>query len=231
MFTYTYKNSRAEEEEQPKKDPKKKPYNAYETTFTAAQVHFYLSEEIGEPNEYTDMIHRILVAGPNDIIFIHLNTPGGRLDTGVQIVNAMQNSQGKIITVLEGMAFSLGTLIFLAGDEMIVNDHCMLMFHNFKSGILGKGQELAAQLEATMKWFTALAKNLYIPFLTEEEFNRILRGEDIYIHSPEIRRRLDVMIKQMSESKKPNKATRITKPTPPPGKLRYEGDDKGRPAK
>lgn len=221
MFTYKYQNQRLDDEEDDlrKKDPKKKAFEVYETTFTAQQVHFYLSDEIGEPKEYTDMIHRILVASPNDILFIHLNTPGGRLDTGVQIVNAMQNSQAKIITVLESMAFSLGTLIFLAGDEMIVNDHCMLMFHNFKGGILGKGQELAAQLEATMKWFSTLAKKIYIPFLTEEEFNRILRGEDIYMHSPEIRKRLDAMIKQLAQPKKVAALGKVSKPKPPAGKL------------
>jgi len=221
VFTYKYQNQRLDDEEDDlrKKDPKKKAFEVYETTFTAQQVHFYLSDEIGEPKEYTDMIHRILVASPNDILFIHLNTPGGRLDTGVQIVNAMQNSQAKIITVLESMAFSLGTLIFLAGDEMIVNDHCMLMFHNFKGGILGKGQELAAQLEATMKWFSALAKKIYIPFLTEEEFNRILRGEDIYMHSPEIRKRLDAMIKQLAQPKKVAALGKVSKPKPPARKL------------
>jgi len=221
VFTYKYQNQRLDDEEDDlrKKDPKKKAFEVYETTFTAQQVHFYLSDEIGEPKEYTDMIHRILVASPNDILFIHLNTPGGRLDTGVQIVNAMQNSQAKIITVLESMAFSLGTLIFLAGDEMIVNDHCMLMFHNFKGGILGKGQELAAQLEATMKWFSTLAKKIYIPFLTEEEFNRILRGEDIYMHSPEIRKRLDAMIKQLAQPKKVAALGKVSKPKPPAGKL------------
>ena len=220
MFTYKYQNQRLDDEEDDlrKKDPKKKAFEVYETTFTAQQVHFYLSDEIVEPREYTDMIHRILVASPNDILFIHLNTLGGRLDTGVQIVNAMQNSQAKIITVLESMAFSLGTLIFLAGDEMIVNDHCMLMFHNFKGGILGKGQELAAQLEATMKWFSTLAKKIYIPFLTEEEFNRILRGEDIYMHSPEIRKRLDAMIKQLARPKKVAALGKVSKPQPPAGK-------------
>lgn len=200
MFTYKY-----EQNDNGKEPPheKTKPFFAYETNFTAQQIHFYLSGEITEPSEYTDMIHRILVASPSDIIFIHLNTPGGRLDTGIQIVNAMQNSQAKIITVLESMAFSLGTLIFLAGDEMVVNDHCMMMFHNFKGGIGGKGNELISQLEATMKWFISLSKKIYIPFLSEEEFTRVLKGEDLYMHSVEIRKRLDRMIEQLAKPGKP----------------------------
>lgn len=207
-FTYAY---RLDDEDTPKRDPnghKKRPFHAYEQTFTAQHVHFYISDEIEAPEDYADMIHRINVATPSDVIFIHLNTPGGRLDTGIQIINAMQNSQAKIVTVLESMAFSLGTLIFLAGDEMVVNDHCMMMFHNFRGGVVGKGQELAAQLEATIKWFSALARKLYIPFLTESEFDRIIKGEDIWMHSAEIRRRLEKMVKVASS---PKKATRKKK--------------------
>lgn len=184
---------------------KKRPYQQYEQTFSAQHVHFYLSEDIGEPSEYTDMIHRINYATPMDVIFIHLNTHGGILETGIQIINAMQNSQAKIVTVLESVAHSLGTLIFLAGDQMIVNDNCMMMFHNFKGGVIGKGNELTSQLEATVKWFSTFAKKIYIPFLNADEFDRLLRGEDIWIHSPEIRKRLDRMVKQL-QAEPPKKA-------------------------
>lgn len=208
-FTYTYRPNRTGDDEDddpkhpqfPQLQIKKKPFQQYEQQFTAQHVHFYLSEEIAEPDAYADMIHRINIATPADVIFIHLNTPGGNLATGIQIINAMQNSQAKVVTVLESMAYSLGTLIFLAGDEMVVNDHCMMMFHNFKGGILGKGQELVAQLEATVKWFAAMAKKIYVPFLTEDEFERIIRGEDLWMQSPEIRKRLDRMIKTLEADK------------------------------
>jgi ATP-dependent Clp protease protease subunit len=200
--TTNRRNDEGEDEEKqpfPFFDMQKKPYRQYDQTFTCQHVHFYLSEGIGEPNNYTDMIYRISAASAADTIFIHLNTPGGQLDTGVQIINAMQNSQGKIVTILEGMAYSLGTLIFLAGDEMVVNDHCMMMFHNFNSGLIGKGNELTSQLDATVKWFAALAKNIYIPFLSEPEFERIVRGEDLWMHSQEIRTRLENMVKSMQQ--------------------------------
>lgn len=177
----------------------KKPYREYFQTYSAQHVHYYLSESIGVPSEYTDMIYRIAMASPSDTIYIHLNTHGGQLETGVQIINAMQNSQAKVVTIIEGSAYSLGTLIFLAGDEMIVHDNCMMMFHNFNGGIIGKGNELVSELEATIKWFTALARDVYIPFLSEEEFTRITRGEDMWIQSPEIRSRLDNMVAKMQE--------------------------------
>ena len=191
---------------------KQKPYAQYEQAYSASQIHFYISEGIGEPKEYVDMIHRINVATPADVIYIHLNTPGGQLDTGVQIINAMQNSQAKIVTVLESMAHSLGTLLFLAGDEMVVNDNCMMMFHNFNGGMFGKGNELTSQLDATVKWFNTLAKKIYIPFMSEDEFNRISRGEDLWMQSQEIRKRLDRMMKILTEeAEKPARKPRKKK--------------------
>jgi ATP-dependent Clp protease, protease subunit len=187
-------------------DVEKKPYKQYDQTFASQHVHFYLSKEIGEAEGYIDMVHRIVSASPSDVIYIHLNTPGGQMDTGVQIINAMRNSQAKIVTVLESTAYSLGTLIFLAGDEMVVNEHCMMMFHNFNGGLIGKGNELVSELEATIKWFASLAKDIYVPFLTEEEFERIVRGEDMWMQTPEIKRRLENMVKVLIQREADEKA-------------------------
>lgn len=177
----------------------KKPYKQFNQTLASEHIHFYISKLIGEPDEYTEMIHRITLAQPSDVIYIHLNTPGGQLDTGVQLINAMRNSQAKIVTVLESTAYSLGTLIFLSGDEMVINEHCMMMFHNFNGGLIGKGNELVSELEATVKWFAALAEDIYIPFLTREEFDRIVRGEDMWMQTPEIKVRLERMVKAMEQ--------------------------------
>jgi ATP-dependent protease ClpP protease subunit len=172
------------------------PYAYYESSMQSRVHHFYISEAVSAPIEYVDMIHTIKTAGPGDVIYLYLNMPGGRIDTGVQIINAMRASQGKVITSLEGESHSLGTLLFLSGDEFIVHDDCLMMFHNFSSGTFGKGNEQAAQIEATIKWFTKLAKGVYIPFLSEEEFDRIARGEDLWLDSEEIQERLKSMVEQ-----------------------------------
>lgn len=207
MYKYVYnkpgRNQDDDEDEVEIKFPfgdiDKKPYRQFDTSFSAHHTHFYLSKSVGEADGYVDMIHRISTAGPADTIFIHLNTPGGHIDTGVQIINAMQNSQAKVVTILEATAYSLGTLIFLAGDEMVVNDHCMMMFHNFNGGLVGKGNELVSELEATVSWFRSLAQDIYIPFLSQEEFERIARGEDMWMQTPEIRKRLEHMVAEMQK--------------------------------
>ncbi len=172
-----------------------RPYAQYEMTIPSKHISFYISDSIGAPSEYVDMIHRIKTANPQDVIYIHLNTPGGYLDTGVQIINAIRGSQAHIVTVLESAAKSLGALIFLAGDEYQVFDDCMLMFHTYSSGMFGKGNEQQAELIATTKWFNKLMKKMCHPFLTHEEIDRMIRGEDLWLDTDEIRKRLNKLMK------------------------------------
>jgi len=188
------------------------PYYHYEATVVQKIQHFYLSSAIGDAGYYADMINIIRSVTQNDVVYIHLNTPGGNIATGIQIINAMKASLGHVIVAVESEVSSLGTLIFLSADEFIVHDNCLLMFHNYSGGTCGKAHEQHAQLEATMKWFNKLARQTYIPFMSEEEYSRIERGEDIYMMSDEVRDRLENMVKKLEKEKnkksKPKKKKR-----------------------
>lgn len=171
-----------------------KPYQYYEQKIARSVHHYYISSAVEEPEQYVDMIHRIQTAGSDEVIYIHLNTPGGQLATGVQLINAMQSTQAHVIVGIEGNCHSLGTLLFLAADEYIVHDNCLMMIHNYSGGVWGKGNEQQLQIEAQIKWFNALARKLYVPFLSVVEFEKVIRGEDIWLQSSDIRDRLDKMV-------------------------------------
>jgi ATP-dependent protease ClpP protease subunit len=155
----------------------------------------YLSKEIGPPSEYIDLLSRLRNAEPSDSIFIHLNTPGGYVDSGVQIINAMRDCPARIVTVLDGTVCSMGSLIFLAADEYIVHDNTRLMFHNYSGGTYGKGNEQIAQLESTVEWFTAMFYEICYPFLTEDELDAIVKGQDLWLNSEDIKDRLFGVVK------------------------------------
>lgn len=167
-----------------------KHFKHFEQQANAKIHHFYLSKVIAEPDNYVEMIHHIKTAGPQDLIYIYLNTSGGQVNTGVQIIAAMRMSGAHIITVVEGEVCSLGTLIFLSGDEMICQEGSIFMIHNHSSGQVGKGHEYLAQAQATAKWFEELARSTYVGFLTEDEFNRMIKGEDFWFNTTEVRKRL-----------------------------------------
>ena len=95
------------------KDPEiRLPFTYYEQALITRIHHFYISEDIGDPMFYTDMIHNIREGSVGDVIWLHLNTRGGNLTTGVQIINAMSLSAAKIVCSLEGEVHSLGTVSY-----------------------------------------------------------------------------------------------------------------------
>lgn len=179
-----------------------RPYEYFEQVYTKKVQHYYLSAYVDVPTAFIDMIHKIRTAPAEDDIIIHLNTVGGDLATGVQLINAMKYSDAHVICSLEGEAYSLGSLIFLAGDEFVIHDNSIMMIHNFSGGIYGKGNEQVSQLEATIKWFNTLAHKFYIPFISEEELTSVLKGEDLWLQSDEIRKRLNKMVKIMRKEQK-----------------------------
>lgn len=201
----------------PEEEEKKSYYQYYEQVNVQKIHHFYISSSIEDPCHYVDMIHKIQSASPDDIVYLHLNTEGGWLDTGIQLINAIQSSNAHIVCSIESRCYSLGTLIFLAADEFVVHDDCTMMIHNYSGGVYGKGNEQVARLDATIKWFEQLARKYYIPFLTEQELNLVLKGQDIWMHSDEIKSRLENMVK-IIEAKKAEELARAEMPPAPKAK-------------
>ena len=197
-------------------EEKEKPYSFFEQKSVTRQQHYYISGAIEEPAKYTDMVHRIRTAGPNDTVHIHLNTPGGLVSTGVQLISALRACQGHVVTHLEGEACSMGALLFLTADEMVVYDDSLLMFHNYSGAAFGKGHELTSTVEATNKWYTKLANTVCTPFLTDYEMKNIFAGADLWMLSDEVETRLKKMAKTIAadakkKSKKKKSKKKVTK--------------------
>lgn len=201
---------------------KVKPFTYVLQTVTRNIHHFYISSVIEEPHHYVELINKIQTAGADDIIYLHLNTDGGYMSAGIQIINAMISSSAHVISSLEGEVSSLGTMLFLAADEFLVHENSLLMFHNYSGGVWGKGHEQVAALESATKWTEDFMKRIYVPFMSEEEVSRLIKGEDIYMHPPEILQRLQNMARirleeaerAEEEANEPAKKTTAKKGTP-----------------
>lgn len=169
----------------------------YKQVIPISLHHFYLVEEIKEVNYYLNMINTIRTAEPHDTIFIYLNTPGGNMHTAIQIISAMRQSSATIVTCLEGVVCSAGTMIFLAGTKHIVNQNCTFMIHNYSQWVGGKGNDVTIQVEYTKSFFKKLCDDIYGKFLSKEEIDSVLSGKDIWMESDEVASRVkDKLISQ-----------------------------------
>lgn len=165
--------------------------------------HFYITGEIQEPDSYLELINTLKTAEEQDTIFICLNTPGGNLNTSVQIIAAMKQSAATVITVLEGEVCSAGTLIFLSGHKYIVNDFCSFMVHTYSHSLGGKGSEVHSRVKFLALYFKKLAKELYKDFLTDAELDIIEDGTDLWMDSDEVRARLNARAEKLNQPEEP----------------------------
>lgn len=177
-------------------------YTYFEQRIVHKVHHYYLISDITEQTNYVEMIHHILTAPPDEEIHIHINTVGGDLSTATHIVNAMLASQAYIVCHLEANAFSAGAMIFLAGREWVVHEHVMMMLHNYTGQTFGKENEILAHMDGQQKWNKAFTKALYIPFLSEEEYNDVIDGKDLWLQSSDIRKRLNKVVREHKKALK-----------------------------
>lgn len=190
----------------------------YELRSQLSEISYYLCGEIQASHCYTELFHTLRTASETDIIYLHLNTPGGDFDTGLQIINNMRASSAHIITVLEARAYSMGALIFLAGDELEVHDSCQLMFHIYSGTFAGRGTEQQAQIQAVSSWFAKVMQRICQPFLSAGEIDKILKGVDVWMDSDEIQRRLARMQRAQTKPAPPRRSKNETPLPTDPGK-------------
>ena len=182
----------------------------YERHMPIHQVSYYLCGELQAPQYYTELFYTLRTAAETDLIYLHINSPGGDFNTGLQIINNMLASEAHVVTVLEARAYSMAAFIFLSGDELIVHDNCQLMFHIYSGYFSGKGNEQQAEVIAVGKWFEKVMARICIPFLTEAEIGRILKGADLWMDSDEISHRL--MRMQRAQDKTSKLKPKVKKP-------------------
>ena len=63
-------------------------------------------------------------------INVYINSYGGEVAEGLAIYNALKRHAAKVKTYCDGFACSVASVIFMAGDERIMNEASLLMIHN-----------------------------------------------------------------------------------------------------
>lgn len=93
--------------------------------------------------------------GPLDV---HINSAGGDVADGIAIRNAIRGYEHGKRTVVDGLAASIASVIFQAGDERIVEPGSMIMVHDPFTGVVGNAAELRKTAETLDKHGDNLAQ-------------------------------------------------------------------------
>lgn len=109
---------------------------------------------------------------------VHINSYGGEVAEGVAIYNALRNSGYHVRTICDGFACSIASVVFMAGDERLMNDASLLFVHNASTFAAGTAEELRKQAD-DLDTVTELSKTIYLEAtdLTQDELSRLMDDE------------------------------------------------------
>ncbi len=178
----------------------KPPLNQNQRIITKHAVNiyeFYVSGDIESSEDYIEWFDIIRSAAKNDILKFYINSSGGDLFTAIQFMRVLHETEAQIVVSVEGACMSAATLIFLCGHQFEVSPHSMFMFHNYSSGVVGKGGEMYDRLSHEKGWAKRLLEDVYSDFLTDEEITSILNNKDIWMDGDEVITRLTTKVEAM----------------------------------
>lgn len=101
-------------------------------------VYDYIGWPFNDPYDLTMHLNKM---GGKDVT-LRINSPGGDVFDGTAIYNAIREHKGKKITVVEGLAASMASVIAMAGDEVHSRKNAMLMMHEPWTVMAGDQHEL-----------------------------------------------------------------------------------------
>ncbi len=158
-----------------------KKYYALETSGMTADLYIFgdiTSYPWKEKDKDAYSIVKELSELKADTINVHINSYGGEVSEGLAIHNCLKNSTAKIVTYCDGFACSAASVVFMAGDERIMNEASLLLIHNAWTYASGNAEEFRKQAEDLEK-ITQASVNAYMSRvnISEEELKKLMDDE------------------------------------------------------
>jgi ATP-dependent Clp endopeptidase proteolytic subunit ClpP len=103
--------------------------------------------EAVEAKAFVEGLQAMVSAGPGDIT-IRINSPGGDVGAGMTIYNALRAVKNRVVCRVEGYAYSMASVIALAGRETQMADVGQFMVHNPTTMAWGGQKEMERAIAA-----------------------------------------------------------------------------------
>lgn len=170
------------------------------------QFTVFIDEPFINPSYYRSVVNMLLDCSEDDRVVFQINSPGGRWDGLVTLVEAIKMTEASTVAVLMGECASAASIFALHCDEVYVTDNATMLAHQVSYGYGGKGSDVLSHVQHVSKTSEKLLREVYQGFLSQQEINEMLNGKEIYMDSDEIKIRLmrkqDFIQKQIKAMRK-----------------------------
>lgn len=168
-----------------------KPSQLISKSFVSNEYNLYLHGEISHnADEYLEHFAVYHQAGPEDLIRLWIQSPGGSVSVGHQYIQHMNRCSATIVAVIGMGTASEGTAICLAADDWEVDEMSTFLVHGFSYGTYGHEAQVYNTAAFNKKLNERSLRNTYSGFLNEQEILEALKGVDLLFDGDELMERL-----------------------------------------
>lgn len=142
-------------------------------------------------------------------INVHINSYGGEVAEGIAIYNSLKNHTAKIRTICDGFACSAASVVFMAGDERIMNASSLLMIHNAWCCASGNADDFRKAAD-DLDTISATAAESYKGkiSITDDELDKLLKDETWIKPADALAWGFATEVKQAEKTEKPSASAR-----------------------
>ena len=105
-------------------------------------VDIYIFDEIGAFGMNAQSFIEEIKEFKNSDINLHINCVGGDVFDGMAIYNILKKRTAKTTVYIEGIAASMGSVIALAADTVVMAENSLFMIHNAWGGASGEAKDM-----------------------------------------------------------------------------------------
>ena len=121
------------------------------------------------------------LVGYDPLIRVHIMSEGGDVYAGLNMMNVLERSRVKVVTIAQGACCSAATFVLLGGKERRMGKNAYLLIHQISTEMWGSFNDLKHELKSTDKLMKMLKKMyLYKTKIPERKFKKLMK-KDIYL--------------------------------------------------
>ena len=116
-------------------------------------------------------------------IRVHICSDGGDLFSGFSLMNHLEKSRVRVVTIADGSCCSAATFFLLGGHERRISRNAFILIHQLSTGHYGKYEEMKDELRTCDKLMSQI-REVYMAKTTipEKKLNKLLK-HDIYLEA------------------------------------------------
>lgn len=156
----------------------------FEVTYQPKQsglYTIYIFGTIVDPSQFIGAIEVMNRASEDDLVVVHLQTPGGSIDATDTFISAMRDCEADVIVYASGGVHSAGTIILMNAPAFRLSRNFNALVHNGSVGTGGKFSDFKAAAKSYEQQMEGVLRSTYEGFLTPKELDEMIAGKDFWL--------------------------------------------------